>query len=285
MHDREVGDKSKVSAETPTFNQLIKDLRSGKGAFFGGSDQTPEDITQLLSVIPQAAQAIVDETHAEHIEAIGRATRNIRPGFKLQTKSPTLRIALTEWEPGSVKLIQREGSPTTTGAWTRYLTQITALMPSDASLEERYKIAVGMASHEAAHAEVLMQHGIPFNLGIRIGPEGPDGAYVLPSVPYLDIPPQILAEVVLAPADPSQGDLEIAARSLLASKDPNADLSRVVDAPGYPAFASEADTLIENALAFNFRGDDGTNRDNQPFIGDHNRERLFGEIAELLKDL
>lgn len=256
---------------------MIEDLSSGKGVVFGGRKQTPETVSQIIGDLPRAIQRVLEDTQAAHYAVVAHAARNIRPGFIPQTEPPTLRVSVSEWNPGTVRLEHLIPSPTTNAAWEAYRRQARAVMPEGYTRAAKTRAAQELTQEERAHARVNALYDIPFNVGIDVYRHGV-GGYVSSKLPLGMIPPVIIAQVSLAPEHPSMPDFYNTGAALVLHEGPIEELSPVIESPGFSDFAFHLEEAVDMARHTILGIGDGTNPDNPPFIGDRNRERLFGGL-------
>jgi hypothetical protein len=104
-------------------------------------------------------------------------------------------------------------------------------------------------------------------------------------LPFGIIPPVIIAEISLAPEHPSKPDLENTGAALLLHTGPVEELSPVLESPGFPDFSFDLEEAVDMARHTLLGGISDGGPNDPTFFGDHNRDRLFGEIADLLKKL
>jgi hypothetical protein len=254
--------------------QIIEKLRSGEGVLLGGG-QNQWEVNALVSALPEAARHVLDRANQDHYALVAHAARNTKPGFLLHQTPPTLRISVSEWIPGEVSL-QQDPSPTTKKGWNAYRVQARAVMPDAHSRAAKTKTAQELADEEQAHARVSAFFDIPFDVGIDVHRHGV-GGYVSSDLPLGMIPPVIIAQVALAPEHPSMPDFYNVGIALVSHEGPPDDLNEIIGSPGYGDFPFHLKEAVEMAQLTLGIGD-GTSRDNPPFIGDHNRERLFGGL-------
>ena len=150
-------------------------------------------------------------------------------------------------------------------------------MPEGYTRAAKTNAARELTLEERAHAQLSALYDIPFNVGIDVQRDGV-GGYVSSKLPLGMIPPVIIAQVSLAPEHPSRPDFYNTGTALLAHEGPVEELIPIIESPGYLDFSFHLEEAVDMARHTILGIRDGTNPDNPPFIGDRNRERLFGGL-------